>query len=247
MASGTELQGKVALITGGAKRIGREIALELARAGASVAITYNTSQRDAEKTVADLGRLGVEALALRCDVRDELNVKETLAETIRDLGCLDILVNNAAIYETVEFEKITIAQFDDIFATNTRGPFLFAKYAAPELRKRSGRIINIGSLGGLRPWSTHAHYCASKAALHMLTQVMAKSLAPKISVNCVAPGVIDFGEAEATGLRKRLAKVTPKLRSGKGTDVAAAVRFFATCPDFITGQILAVDGGLSLK
>ena len=242
-----ELRGKVALITGAAKRIGREIALDLAREGANICITYNTSEREAEKTVADLGKVGVEALAIRCDVRDELSVKETMREALRELGHIDILVNNAAIYETVEFEKITAEQFDNIYATNTRGPFLFSKYAAPELRKRQGRIINIGSLGGLRPWSSHAHYCASKAALHMLTQVMAKSLAPQISVNCVAPGVIDFGEPEATGMRRKLAKVTPKQRSGKGTDVAAAVRFFATCPDFITGQILAIDGGLSLK
>jgi 3-oxoacyl-[acyl-carrier protein] reductase/pteridine reductase len=242
-----ELRSKVALVTGAAKRIGREIALDLGREGANVAITYNTSQRDAEKTVRDLGKLGVQALAIRCDVRDELNVKETLRESIRELGRIDILVNNAAIYETVEFEKITAQQFDNIYATNTRGPFLFSKFAAPELRKRQGRIINIGSLGGLRPWSTHAHYCASKAALHMLTQVMAKSLAPQISVNCVAPGVIDFGEPEATGMRRKLARVTPKQRSGTGSDVAVAVRFFATCPDFITGQILAVDGGLSLK
>jgi NAD(P)-dependent dehydrogenase (short-subunit alcohol dehydrogenase family) len=242
-----ELRGKVALVTGAAKRIGREIALDLGREGANVCITYNTSEREAEKTVADLSKLGVQALAIRCDVRDELSVKETLRETVRELGRLDFLVNNAAIYETVEFEKITTEQFDNVYATNTRGPFLFAKYAAPELRKRQGRIINIGSLGGLRPWSTHAHYCASKAALHMLTQVMAKSLAPQISVNCVAPGVIDFGEPEATGMRRKLAKITPKQRSGKGTDVAEAVRFFATCPDFITGQILAVDGGLSLK
>ena len=242
-----ELRGKVALITGAAKRIGREIALDLAREGANICITYNTSEREAEKTVADLGKVGVEALAIRCDVRDELSVKETMREALRELGHIDILVNNAAIYETVEFEKITAEQFDNIYATNTRGPFLFSKYAAPELRKRQGRIINIGSLGGLRPWSSHAHYCARKAALHMLTQVMAKSLAPQISVNCVAPGVIDFGEPEATGMRRKLAKVTPKQRSGKGTDVAAAVRFFATCPDFITGQILAIDGGLSLK
>ena len=242
-----ELRGKVALVTGAAKRIGREIALDLARQGANVCITYNTSEREAENTVTELGKFGAQALAIRCDVRDELNVKETLREAIRDLGRLDILVNNAAIYETVDFEKITAEQFDNLYATNTRGPFLFSKYAAAELRKRQGRIINIGSLGGLRPWSTHAHYCASKAALHMLTQVMAKALAPPISVNCVAPGVIDFGEPEATGMRRKLAKVTPKQRSGEGSDVAAAVRFFATCPDFITGQILAVDGGLSLK
>jgi 3-oxoacyl-[acyl-carrier protein] reductase/pteridine reductase len=242
-----ELDGKVALVTGAAKRIGREIALELARAGASVAITYNSSQPEAEQTLMELANLEVDAIALRCDVRDELNVRETVAEVTRDLGGLDILVNNAAIYTTASFEEITLEQWDDIFATNTRGPFLFSKFAAPGLRSRKGRIIHIGSLGGIRPWSTHAHYCASKAALHMLTQAMAKALAPEISVNCVAPGVIDFGEHDRIALHSRFAQNTPKKRTGKGTDVAAAVRFFATCPDFITGQIMAVDGGLSLK
>lgn len=241
------LTGQVALITGAAKRIGREIALELSRAGANIAITYNGSQREAEQTVRDIGKLGREALAIRCDVRDELNIKETIAEARRELRRIDILVNNAAIYETVEFEDITAEQWDNIFSTNTRGPFLMSKYAAPELRKREGRIINIGSLGGIRPWSTHAHYCSSKAALHMLTQTMAKALAPAISVNCVAPGVIDFGERDRASIHKRFAAMTPMQRTGKGSEIAAAVHFFATCPKFITGQILAVDGGLSLK
>lgn len=242
-----DLTGKTALVTGAAKRIGREIALELARAGAHVAITYNDSQRDAEKTVRGLARLGREALAIRCDVRDERSVKETVAEVRREFRRLDILVNNAAIYESVAFEKITAAQWDNIFATNTRGPFFLSRYAAPELRKRQGRIINIGSLGGLRPWSTHAHYCASKAALHMLTQAMAKALAPDVSVNCIAPGVIDLGERARAAQHKRFAQVTPMRQNGSAADIAAAVRFFATCPRFVTGQVLAVDGGLSLK
>jgi 3-oxoacyl-[acyl-carrier protein] reductase/pteridine reductase len=241
------LTGQVVLVTGAAKRIGREIALELARAGANIAITYNVSQREAEQTVRDIGTLGCEAIAIRCDVRDELNIKETIADVQREFRRLDILVNNAAVYETVDFEQITAEQWDNIFATNARGPFLMSKYAAPELRKREGRIINIGSLGGIRPWSTHAHYCSSKAALHMLTQTMAKALAPAISVNCVAPGVIDFGERDRAAMHKRFAAMTPMQRTGKGTEIAEAVRFFATCPKFITGQILAVDGGLSLK
>ena len=241
-----EIQGKVALVTGAAKRIGREIALELARAGANVAITYNASQIESEQTLLDLAVIGIDAIALRCDVRDEINVRETVAEVIRAFGGLDILVNNAAIYQTANFEEITIEQWDDIFATNARGPFLFSRFAAPGLRSRRGRIINIGSLGGIRPWSTHAHYCASKAALHMLTQAMAKALAPDVSVNCVAPGVIDFGEPGRAAMHQRFAQNTPMKRTGAGSEIAAAVRFFATCPDFITGQILAVDGGLSL-
>jgi len=164
----------------------------------------------------------------------------------KELGGIDVLVNNAANYETVEFEKITVAQWDAIFASNTRGPFLVSREALPYLRKRKGRIVNMGSLGGLRPWATHAHYCSSKAAVHMLTKVMAKALAPEIAVNAVAPGMIDLGEKAAAAFMRKMAKETPMQRNGTAVDIAAAVMFFATSPKFITGQVLAVDGGLGL-
>jgi 3-oxoacyl-[acyl-carrier protein] reductase/pteridine reductase len=240
------LQGKAALVTGGAKRIGRAIALSLAREGADVAISYRVSDRDARKTVADLKALGVRAFGFPCDVRDETSIKAMLADARRALGRLDILVNNAAIYETVDFDKLTAAQWDNIFATNTRGPFLVAKHAAKELRKREGRIINIGSLGGLRPWATHAHYCASKAALHSLTQAMAKAYAPEISVNCIAPGMIEAPEDRGTAYAKHFAAKTPLGRNGSAEDVAEMVRLLAIGPKFLTGQIIAVDGGLGL-
>jgi len=241
------LSGKAALVTGGAKRIGREIALELARAGADVAITFQTSDREARRTVVDLTSFGVRAVALHCDVRDEASVYSAVSEVRREMGGLDILINNAAIYETAEFAKITAAQWDNVFSTNVRGPFLMSQAALKQLQQRKGRIINIGSLGGIRPWSTHAHYCSAKASLHMLTQAMAKALAPKISVNCVAPGVIDLKEKTRKELHRKFAEKTPMQTNGSAADIAAAVLFFATCPKFITGQILAVDGGLSLK
>jgi 3-oxoacyl-[acyl-carrier protein] reductase/pteridine reductase len=240
------LQGKTALITGGAKRLGRASALALADAGADIAITFLTSAREAQHTVIDLVGLGVRAVALRCDVTDEKNVKSTIREATRELGGIDILVNNAANYETVDFEKITLKQWDAMFASNTRGPFLLSREALKALRERSGKIINLGSLGGIQPWITHAHYCSSKAAVHMLTKVMAKALAPEIAVNCVAPGMIDLGEKAAAGFMKQMARQTPMRRNGTAGDVAAAVRFFATAPHFITGQIMTVDGGLSL-
>lgn len=240
------VRGKAVLVTGGAKRLGRETALAMARAGADVAITYLSSERDARKTVVDLSGEGVRAVALRCDVRNEKDIRQTMREVRRELGGLDILVNNAGVYETVEFERLTAAQWDDIFAVNVRGPFLLAQAAAPELRKRKGRIVNLGSLGGVRPWATHVHYCSSKAALHMLTQVMAKALAPEIAVNCVAPGMIDLGERAAAAFMKRMAKKTPMRRNGRGTEIADAVMFFAQAPHFITGQLMVVDGGLSL-
>jgi 3-oxoacyl-[acyl-carrier protein] reductase/pteridine reductase len=240
------MSGRTLLVTGAAKRLGRAIALAAAKAGADVAITYRTSGRDAEALVQELAKHEVEAVAVRCDITDEKNVREMVKEVASELGGIDILVNNAANYETVNFEKITVAQWDGIFASNTRGPFLVSREALPYLRKRNGRIINMGSLGGLRPWPTHAHYCSSKAALHMLTQVMAKALAPEIAVNTVAPGMIDLGEKSAAAFMKKMAKQTPMQRSGSAADIAAAVMFFATAPHFITGQLLAVDGGLGL-
>ncbi|MGA9529166.1 MAG: SDR family oxidoreductase [Terriglobales bacterium] len=244
--TGGALVGQVMLVTGAAKRLGRAIALAAAGEGADVAITYHESAREARAAVGELARHGVEALAVRCDVADELNVREMVSEVTDVLGGIDVLVNNAANYETVEFEKLTVAQWDAMFASNTRGPFLVSREALPFLRKRRGRIVNMGSLGGLRPWATHAHYCASKAALHMLTKSMAKALAPEISVNAIAPGMIDLGEKAAAAFMKRMAEETPMRRNGTAADIAAAAMFFASAPSFITGQILTVDGGLGL-
>ena len=249
------LRGKACLITGAARRLGRASALALAQAGADVAITFRNSAREAQHTVVDLSSLGVRAFALRCDVTDEDSVKSVMKEVGRELGRIDILVNNAANYATADFERLTVRQWDGIFASNTRGPFLVSREALKWMRrKRPGskgspieaRIIHMGSLGGLRPWATHAHYCSSKAALHMLTKVMAKALAPEIAVNAVAPGMIDLGEKSAAAFMRRMAKQTPMQRNGRDDEIAAAVLFFATAPQFITGQILAVDGGLGL-
>jgi len=248
------LRGKTALITGGAKRLGRFSALALAQAGADVAITFRNSGADARKTVVDLAGFGVRAFALQCDITDEASIRGMMNEAGRELGRIDILVNNAANYETAEFDELTAAQWDAIFASNTRGPFLVSREALKWMRRRRGRaagpleakIINMGSLGGLRPWPTHAHYCSSKAALHMLTKVMAKALAPEIAVNAVAPGMIDLGERAAAAFMRRMAKQTPMRRNGRGDEIAQAVLFFATAPQFITGQILAVDGGIGL-
>src|ERR1700686_1509829 len=257
---GKALSGRTILVTGAAKRLGRAIALSAAKNGADVAITYRESAREARAVVGELAQHGVEALAVRCDVTDEKSVREMVKEVARELGGIDVLVNNAANYEAVEFEKLTVRQWDAIFASNTRGPFLVSREALKWMRRNRGKatnagagspeieakIINMGSLGGLKPWATNAHYCSSKAALHMLTKVMAKALAPEIAVNAVAPGMIDLGEKSAAAFMRRMAKQTPMRRNGRGDEIADAVLFFATAPHFITGQILAVDGGLGL-
>jgi NAD(P)-dependent dehydrogenase (short-subunit alcohol dehydrogenase family) len=242
--SARPLAGKSALVTGGAKRIGRTIALELAEAGADVAITFLGSEDEALATVSAMQGLGVRAIALRCDVREEASVNAAVEAAVEGLGGLDLLVNNAGAFETKVLEQITTAEWDAMFATNTRGPFLVAKAAHAHLKAAHGRIVNIGSLGGIHPWPTHAHYCTSKAALHMLSDTMAKAWAPEISVNCVAPGMIVMGELNPA--YEEFAVKTPMKRNGRAEDVAAAVLFFATGPHFITGQLLAVDGGLGL-
>ena len=241
------------MITGASKRLGRASALALARAGADVAITFRNSAREAKETVIDLAALGVRAFAFQCDVAEEASVRRVMKEVGRELGRIDILVNNAANYETVEFEKLTVRQWDAIFASNARGPFLVSREALKWMRRDRGtkrpleaKIINLGSLGGIRPWATHAHYCSSKAAVHMLTKVMAKALAPEIAVNAVAPGMIDLGEKSAAAFMRRMARQTPMRRNGRAEEIADAVLFFATAPQFITGQILVVDGGIGL-
>jgi len=231
-------------VTGGAKRIGRGLALALAEAGADVAIAYRESESEALATIAELEAFGGKALAVRCDLREEDSVVEAVAAAVEGLGGLDVLVNNAGAFETLPLEKISVAEWDAMYEVNTRGPFLVAKAAHPHLKAARGRIVNIGSLGGLHPWPTHAHYCTSKAALHMLSQTMAKAWAPEISVNCVAPGMIVMGELNSA--YEEFARKTPMQRNGRAEDVAAAVLFFATGPHFITGQLMAVDGGLGL-
>jgi 3-oxoacyl-[acyl-carrier protein] reductase/pteridine reductase len=240
------LAGKAVLITGGARRIGREIALELAAAGADVTVTYRNSREDAEQTISAIKELGRRASAVECDVRSEEYVRTAIVASVNFHGHLDLLVNNAAVFESVPLEQLTLEQWDAVFATNARGPFLVAREALTHLRKSHGRIINIGSLGGMHAWANHAHYCASKAALHMLTRAMAKAFAPDVAVNCVAPGWIDLGDENARAAAERFAAKTPMQRNGAARDVAQAVVFFATANNFITGQVLAVDGGLGL-
>jgi 3-oxoacyl-[acyl-carrier protein] reductase/pteridine reductase len=241
---GKVLAGQTALITGAAKRIGRAIALKFAENGANVAITYLASQSEAERTVQELAEYDVDAYAVRCDLRDPLSIDEAVGSVVEEFGGLNLLVSNAGVFASAPLEEIAATEWDAMFATNTRAPFLVARAAHPHLKAAKGRIINIGSLGGMHPWATHGHYCASKAALHMLSRTMAKAWAPEISVNCIAPGMIVEGEVDEA--YRHFAEKTPMQRNGTVEDVAAAALFFATAPSFITGQLLAVDGGLGL-
>ena len=236
------MNGQVILVTGAAKRIGRGIALRLAREGAQVAIHYSTSEAEARATAAECGN----APLFRADLEKVGEIERLFADVHKHFGKLDGLVNNAARFTLRDPLKITEADRDFVHSVNLKATFFCCQQAARiMLPAGKGRIVNMSSLGGIRAWPQHAHYCASKAGVIHMTRALAQAWAPKITVNSVAPGVIPFGEPDDRV--KRLIAKTPAGRAGTADEIADAVVFFLTASDFITGQVLAVDGGLSQK
>ena len=242
------LEGKVALVTGAGKRIGRSIALRLAAEGAGVAVNYNASRTEAEAVAAEIRAMGRPAAALRANVSKRAEVAEMFAAAEREFGRLDILVNNAGMFFAAKFEDLTDQQWDAVMDINVKSQFLCAQAAAPLMKKNAsrtddhgvkGRIVNISSLGGLLAWPAYTHYCVSKAGSVMLTRCLARALGPEILVNSIAPGTIQFpGEAPDEDYIQRV----PLHRTGTGDDIADAVIYLAAS-NFVTGQIIAVDGG----
>lgn len=237
------LAGRAALVTGGAKRIGRSIVENSPREGADIVVNYASSKPEAESLASDVRKLGRRALAIPANVSVKQEVQQMFQKIEAEFGRLDILVNNAGMFSAADFLDLTEQQWDAIMSTNLKAQFLCAQAAAPLLKRSGhGRIINISSLGGMLPWPKFTHYCVSKAGVIMLTRCLARALAPEILVNSVAPGTIQFpGEEPDEDYIRR----APLHRTGKGSEIADAVFFFATT-DFVTGQILAVDGGRSL-
>jgi NAD(P)-dependent dehydrogenase (short-subunit alcohol dehydrogenase family) len=241
------LTNQVALVTGAGRRIGRVIALTLARAGAHVVVNYSQSAPEARDTAREISALGVEALTLKADVSKPAQVRRMFQTVDRRFERLDILVNNAGVFFAAPWDQLTERDWDTVLDINLKGPFFCAQAAAAiMLRQGGGRIINISSLGGLRAWPSHMHYCSSKAGLIMLTRCLAKALGPKIVVNSVAPGSILFpGEKPSVGQRQSI-PLTPLRKAGRPEDIAATVLFLATAAEFITGQVIPVDGGQSI-
>ena len=236
------LSGKIVLVTGAAKRIGRGIALRLAREGARVAIHYDRSEAEARQTAEECGG----AALFRCNLEDVAAIARMFEEIAQRLGGLDGLVNNAARFTRFDPLEITEKDWDFIHAVNLKAVFFCCQNGARLMRQAGGgRIVNISSLGGIRPWAEHAHYCAAKAGVIMLTKALAKAFAPEITVNSVAPGVIPFADIDERG--RKMIEATPARRGGTPEEVAEAVVCFLKASNFITGQVLAVDGGLSQR
>jgi pteridine reductase len=242
--SNESLQGRVALVTGSAKRIGRAVALRLASDGCDIVIHYNRSKSEAEDAVAEIAKLGRKSIAVQADLCSLAQIKRLFQQAVDQFGRLDILVNSAANFLPAHLDDTTEKMWDTALDTNLKAPFFCAQAAAPLLKQSRGVIINFADIGGILPWPGYIPHCASKAGVIMLTKCLAKALAPEVRVNAIAPGTItmsgDPTEWEADFIRR-----APLHRTGTPEDVADAVSFLVGAK-FITGQVLILDGGRTL-
>ncbi len=237
-----DLRGRTALVTGGARRIGRALCLALARAGADVAVNHHSSGDAAAETVDAIRALGRRAVSLRADLESPTEAEALPARAAEALGGLDVLVNSAARFDSAPVEEISATDWDRVMAVNLRAPFLLAREAAPLLRERQGCIVNIADLSAWQPWPSYAHHAVSKAGLVQLTRVLARALAPDVRVNAIAPGTVlppeEFDESDVRRLRERI----PLRRIGSADDVVRALLYLVAA-EFVTGEVLVVDGG----
>lgn len=238
------LEGKVALVTGSAKRLGRAIALHLATEGAHVVVHYRESREDAEEVVAQIKSLRRRSISLTADLAKKSDIDRLFANAAKEFGRLDILVNNASNFLHTDFATTTEESWDASLDVNLKAPFFCSQAAAPLLKKNHGVIINLSDVAGLLGWTGYIPHCVSKAGIIMLTRALAKELAPDVRVNAIAPGTITM-PGDAPELEADYIKRTPLQRTGTTADVTAAVSFLANSP-FITGQVLVLDGGRTL-
>jgi NAD(P)-dependent dehydrogenase (short-subunit alcohol dehydrogenase family) len=234
------LLGKIAVLTGGGRGLGRSLVEALAAEGADVALSYNGSRAGAEAVAARVGELGRRAFVGTADARRRGAMAAFVDEAAAALGGIDILVNNVGVFRKAPIGQITDEVLDEAFDVNVKSAVLASQAAARHMA-RGGVIVNVASLGGLRPWGSYLPYCASKAALVMATRCLARALAPDVRVNAVAPGVLDPpGAPEA--VRERV----PLGRFGRHSEVVDAVLFLAADATYTTGEVLPVDGGRGL-
>ena len=242
--SDAPLNGRVALVTGSAKRLGRAVALRLAQEGADVVVHHRSSSAEAQSAVAEIEKFGRRGVAVAADLSKLSEIRRLFEETAKEFGRLDILINNAANFLRTEFESTSEETWDASLDTNLKAPFFCAQAAAPLLKKNHGVIINFADVGGLLGWTGYIPHCVSKAGIIMLTRCLAKELAPEVRVNAIAPGTITMS-GDPPELEDDYIKRAPLRRSGTPVDIAETVLFLVHAK-FTTGQVLVVDGGRTL-
>jgi NAD(P)-dependent dehydrogenase (short-subunit alcohol dehydrogenase family) len=240
--SDPRLAGRIAVVTGGGRGLGRALVRALAGEGADVAFSYRESRRGALEEAEAVRRLGRRAFAGPADARVPGEIAAFVDEAAAALGGLDFLVNNVGVFRRTPLEELSEEVLDEAFDVNVKAAVVASRAAAPHMKRRgSGAIVNVASLGGLRPWPAHLAYCASKAALVMATQCLALALAPEIRVNAVAPGIL-----EPPGAPETLKQRVPAMRFGTLAEVADTVVFLLAGSPYTTGEVIRVDGGRGL-
>lgn len=242
-----DLRGRVALVTGGGQRLGRAFAAALAGRGMALAIHHHTSADGALALRDEVRAAGGTAECFEADLTDAAAAVELPGRVAGALGGLDVLVNSAAVMHRISFEDTTVAEYDAVMDLNLRAHFFVTQGAAALLRKASGKVVNIADLGGLEPWPSYAVHSLSKAGVVMLTQVLARALAPDVTVNAIAPGTVLVPDSYDEAQRARLAGETPLKRLGTPDDAVAALLYLLEGGDFVTGEVLVVDGGRILR
>jgi pteridine reductase len=241
MSENPRIAGKVALVTGAGKRLGRAMALRLAEEGADVAVHYRESQKEADEVVSEIEKLGRKGVALRADLGSVDEIRKLFLEVGNELGRLDLLVNSAANFLPGSVISTTEEIWDASLDTNVKAPFFCAQAAAPMLRRSKGSIVNFADTGGLVGWAGYVAHSISKAGVVMLTKCLAKALAPDVRVNAIAPGTITM-PGDPPEWEPEFVKLAPLRRTGKPSDIADALIYLATA-EFMTGHTLVVDGG----
>lgn len=241
-----DLRGKVALVTGGAIRVGRALSLALARRHATVAVHYNSSSRDAQRLTEEIAADGGRAFAFAGDLTKPEACTTLIADVVRELGKLDVLVNSAAIMVRTPFGEISADEWDRIFALNLRAPFLLAQAAAPHLERERGAIVNIADLAAYETWPGYIPHGLSKSGIVYMTKALARVLAPKVRVNAIAPGTVLLPENFTERDAEHLTQTTPLKREGSPEDVALAMLYLLDA-DYVTGETIIVDGGRHVR
>lgn len=237
---------RVALVTGSGRRLGRQSALALAGDGWDIVVNYAHSAKEASATLKEIKALGVEALGVKADITSSKEVDAMFNQTFGHFGRLNLLVNNAAIFPpSKKFTETTDELWDYVISTNLTGQFYCARAAARMMEERGGKIINFASLGGFQSWPEHISYNVAKAGVVMLTKSLAKALAPKVTVNAIAPGTIIIPDEESGDIKHIDEKKIPLQRYGEAGDIVSAVLYLAHA-DYVTGQIIQVDGGRAI-
>ena len=241
MSAEKKMSGKVALVTGAGKRLGRAMALRLAEEGANVAVHYRVSQKEAEEVVSEIEKLGRKGVALRADLGTVDEIRKLFLEVGNELGRLDLLVNSAANFLPGSVISTTEEIWDASLDTNVKAAFFCVQAAAPMLRRSKGSIVNFADTGGLLGWPGYVSHSISKAGVVMLTKCLAKALAPDVRVNAIAPGTITM-PGDPPEWEQEFVKLAPLRKTGRPSDIADAVVYLATA-EFVTGHTLVVDGG----